>query len=1010
MATKITNSNHGDSLQGSPEKRLDVSPDGTLWALIVTSAPGQAKFFRSRDGGSTWTYASGSDLSLRQTTGVPSLFIDADGYAHVSWVTWNNDPQLVMYARGTPSGGGGWSWQTRSISPAQGRLGVDTDIVAFRSGSGWTVWICWNTGSGGRTSRLRVSSSGSITVEATATAPSGTTGYQPGALEFVHTGDGRTPSAAPSLLYTQAKQGSTAALSLNRCVYSGGSWTWDAPVAAVPSVNIQYTTLTQAFDGERLIVAYATAGSNTVNVFEWTPGQSTITNRNPPSAPSGIGQILAISISIDPETDDVYLVWYDRTDGDIQWSKLTRATNTWSPWAVAISRSQTDFSDGKVQLVRHPPRDSIDMIYGIGSGASWQIYSQQLTSLVRAPSAPTLLYPETGTMHDLAAGFTFRWRYNPVSPGDKQQGWYFRRKATGLPAEYWNASTKEWSTSNVALNIGGEQEASFGEGKWASNTSYMWTVRTRSSTGQFSAWAQERSVTATSAPVAIITAPVGIVYGDLMSLIEWAYTGADVQRSYEIAVFTNAQAAASGFDPATSPATWRSGTVSSAIARSARVEVPLEGGVGYRAYLRATSSIGVSSAWDDETFVISVSPPLGPIVELREQIRWETLCPRVRLDISAQSNFMSKDQALGQGTLSWEPISNVSALEAQADDSANQLIQSLKLTAAGPGLIRAQTAPGSPPEAPFGQPQPLGPLDWPVTPGAPYTALAAFKSAGAARAGRVVIRWYDADDGTGSLISESVGGQVVSGSTSYEQAFVTDLAPPTAKLARVAIEVLGAVEAGEVFYVARMSFAPGRAQEWAMGGYSTTQTVRIERSLDGGETWSTAVDRVKTDLLQQARIYDRLMPYRTDVKYRAATVVDIGEASVMSAWSLTSTIRIESDLWAFRDPNDDLGEINAIVTGFRERDDESSSVHRPAGRVYPVVDTEGFRAGQGEFTLFVRGADLEKAKEVIQRTVPMVVQSPSGRVMNVRLVRREYEIEVMRHRNINVKYYEIGSM
>lgn len=1006
MATKITTANHGDSLQGSPEKRLDVAPDGTLWAAIVTQGgPGTLKFFRSSNGGSTWAYASGSDLSLRQSSAVPSFFIDADGYAHVSWITWGNDPQLIVYARGTPSGGGGWSWQQITISPASGRLGVDSDIIAFRNGTGWVAWISWNTQTaGGHTSRINISASGSLSIGATISGPaSGASGYQPGSMEFVHTGDGRTPASAPSILYTSYLQGSAGPIRLNRALYSGGTWTWDAPITAVASAQIDRTTLAQVFDGTRLMVAYA-VGTSTISVFEWVPGAGSVTARNPPAAPGGTGAVLGLSMSTDPSTGDVYLAYYDATDGDIRWSQFVRATTTWSAWAIAVVQTPpTDGADGKIQLVRHPPRDSVDMLFGQGGGTAWTIYHQQLVALVRAPTAPSLIDPASGALADLASGYTFRWTYNPVSPGDTQQGWYFRRQASGGSIEYWTASSQTWGASAV-LNTGSVSQAVFAAGKWTTGTTYTWSARTRSSTGSDSPWASDRTVVATAAPLVLVTGPTGIVYGESTPLVEWTYTSTDAQRSYEVAIFTVDAAAAGGFDPASSTATWRSGSVNSAIARSTRVGVSLADGQGYRAYVRSTSIASVASAWSYSQFVVSTAPPIGPIIELRENIQYETKVPRVRFDVLAQSNFLSQDQAAGQ--IDWVADANVS-LAAQPDDAANQLVRGLKMTSSAAGLISAITGPGSPPTAPFGQPQPLGPLSWPVVPGQAYSALASFKAAGAVRAARVSIRWYDADDGTGALISESVGNQVVTGTTSYTPASVTDTAPPTAKLARVVVQVLGPVAGGEIFYASALSFAPGRSLTWGQGGYATTQTVHIERSLDGGLTWSVAVDRLKTDLYQRASGFDRLMPYRTDVKYRASTVVDIGSSAISSSASLTSTIRISGDVWGIRSMDDDLIEFNAYVTGFDETDDESSSMNRPAGRKFPVVDTEGLRAATGYIEIFVRGSELEAVKEILLRTTPFVIQSPAGRVLRARLVQRDYSVTASRDRTIRLKYIEV---
>jgi hypothetical protein len=1008
VPTQITAANHSDSLQGSPEKRLAYAPDGTLWALVVVQGgPGTAKFFRSTNGGTTWSYAGGSDISLLQSSAVPSFVIDADGYAHVSWCTWALDPQVIKYARGTPKTGGGFSWAVATISPAAGRLNVDTDLVAFRNGTGWVVWISYIVGNtANRVARVNVAANGAISVAATASGPAGGgLANQIASLEFVSTGDGLTPAATPHVYHVTGQQGAAGPMYINKAVYSGGNWTWAAPVQLVASARLDNTALATVHDGTYLMIAYS-ANSPTINVYEYD-GTNTPVARNPPAAPGGTGNVLGLSLSVDKATGNIYLAYYDATDGDIRFSMFTRGANTWSAWAVAVSQTPPG-ADGKVQLVRHPPKDSVDMVFGSGSGTSWSIQYQQLAALTRSPGSPTLISPASGALADLAAGQVFTWRYNPVSSGDSQQAWAFRRTLAGV-VDYWNASTQVFQSSLVYNTSAATlpTQVAFPAGKWVNGNTYSWSVSTRSSTGANSPFATDRSVVATAAPVVAVTAPNGIAYGESTPLVTWSYTGLDAQRDYQVAVFTEDVASAPGFDPATATSVWRSGVVSSSIARSARIGVALSDSVAYRAYVRVTSTASVPSAWAYSPFLVSLNPPLGPLIQLRDEIWYGTDVPRVRMDILAQSNFLSLDQASGQD--GWEADANVT-VEVQPDDSANQLLAGVKMTSLAGGLMSARTAPGSPPPAPYGQPQPLGPLSFPVQPGVVYTARAAFKTASTIRAARVSIRWYDADDGTGALISEDNGDQVALATmTAYYAGRVTAIAPPTAKLARMVISVLGATGAGEVFYVSRLSFAPGRSTTWQQGGYATTQTITVERSTDGGLTWSTVVSRLKTDLYQQAVARDRLMPFNTDVKYRAYTVVDIGAASALSSQaSLVSTINLQPDVWAIRDPLDDDGEMNALVIGFERNDDEFSSQHRPAGREYPVVDTEGPQASTGSFEIFVKQADIDRAVHVLRRTVPMVVQSPRGEVFTARFIRRNYDVESLRHRRMTVTWLEIA--
>jgi hypothetical protein len=1006
VATTITTASHGDSLSGSPEKRIDVVPDGTLWAAIVDV--GRIRFFSSKNGGATWATSSGDDLSLgrHQDTAVPSFFIDADGFAHCSFVRWEADPQVVIYARGVPRTGGGWSWSQITISPASGRTGVDSDLVVFRSGTGWVAWVSYDMSAtgGAKVAQVTISSTGTLAVAATQHGPSlGGAQYQAGSLEFAHTGDGKTPTATPHLFYVVATLGTNPLLG-HKATYSGGVWTWQTPVNIASSVDIGPTTFVCNFDGQYLMTAYALNGSSTVYVAEWDPSGTTVTARNPPTSPGGTGPILGISMAIDPATDDIHLVAYGATIGNIIYSKFTRASTTWSAWTTSVTRSAYG-DDGDVQVVRHPPRDSVDMLYSTGNGP-YTIYGSQVVPLTRSPNAPVLTAPANGATADLASGATFSWQYTAVSPGDTQQAWALRRVYGGGPTtEYWNASSLSWGASITwnPTNANTPYAAPFPAGKWTTGTAYTWSVATRSATGANSGWATDRTVTASLAPSVAVTAPTGLSYGESTPLVSWTYTGVNAQRDFQVRIVPTFGNVIDPNDPG--PATWDSGVIGSAVARAVRVLTTLTNQVSYRAYVRCTDVNAVQSAWMYSDFTVSIVAPSGPLTEVLDQIDYTSGVPRVRLDLTARSNFLGSTQWTGQ--TDWTVDANCT-LTAQADNSASQLLASLKMTSSGSGSMSARTSVGTPPTAPYGKPQPTGPLSFPVTAGNTYTAVASFKSAVTIRACRVKIRWYDKDDGTGSLISESTGDQVTSSTATYVQGFVTDDAPAGAVLGRMVVEVLGATGVGEIAYVARMSFHPGRDQNWQIGGYAATQTLRVERSDDGGVSWATIIPRTKPDLYQHVVAYDRLMPYGTDVQYRCYTDVDPGTGTILTSdVSPTSTIAIESAYWAIRDPADDAGEFNAYVTGFTKADAESSAVSRPAGRTYPVVDTEGLQAATGQLTLYVPPAQIDATVAVLARTTPMVIQTPRGEVFYARFPSRDYEVVNQRARTITIPYLEV---
>lgn len=1010
MPTKITDTNVREGLAGSNEKRFQIAPDGTMWVQVVSSgSPPHAKYYKSTNGGQTWTYASSSDhnIGVGASTGVPSFFIDADGYAHVCWVQWETDPQVVRYGRGKPLSGGNWQWSFLTMTPAGGRTGTDSDIIAFRSGSGWVAWVSWDTASstGGKVTRIAVSSAGALSVTTLQHGP--LTGYGAdrsfSALEFEHNGDGVTPLASPHLYLVTASQTVSSPVRVHKAVYSGGSWTWQTPISLSGNITMPKSAMATVWDGARLLTAWS-PDNNTILMSEWDGVAGSATTRNPPSLPGGVGAVNGLSMTHDPVTDDIYIGFHDVTDGDFRWAKFTRATLTWGSWSIAVSATPVA-NDGKIQMVRHTPRDSVDMVYATGASSAWKVYYSRITSLNRTPASPTLGQPASGARQDLASGGTFFWTYNQVAPGDTQQAYAFRRTA-GSTTEYWNNATQSFQSTIVwnASPVNNPTTLTFPAGVWTNGTTYTWSVAARSATGQNSTFATDRTVVATAAPVVAVIDPLGAVLEESTPIVDWTYTSADAQASYEVRIVQESPS----IDPADpGPTVWGSGVVNSAIARSVQIEQPLVDGYAYRAYVRATSSTALTSAWAYSPFTIDITPPSGPAVEPATFVA-ATGVPRARIGVMGQSSLLTAAQDAGSG--GWESDANTTVAYQDAD-TPSQIFQGLKLTSVASGTMRTISSLGTPPEAPYGQPQPAGPLNFPVIAGRQYTFVTSIRTASIAsgRTARVKIRWFNADDGTGSQISESTGTTVGITNTFYVAASVTATAPAGAVLGRVIIEILGPTAASEIYYAAYPAFQPGSSTSWSPGGFSRTQTFLVERSSDGGATWTTVAKRARPALNQYATVDDRGGALNVPVLYRATAQADLGAGSILSsAASTPASLTVPTTLWAIRDLADDLAEMNAIVVGYERTDDESSSVHWPAGRMYPVVDTEGLHAGTGTISVYVKAADVDTFSELVQSTLPMTVQSPQGKVLTLRFIRRKYNVEDLRNRVIEISYVEVG--
>lgn len=1024
MPTKITNATNGDCLTGSAETRIDVAPDGTLWLAVVD--PNVLRWFRSTNGGATWTYSNGSDLALGQYNGAASIFIDADGYAHVAVQRYARDPQDVLYARGRPKSGGGWTWTTISVRPAVGRMGVDTDVKAFRLGTGWVAFCLWNTAAGTRVARIDISSSHTLTVASTNYGPSDGYDLSFGGLDFAAGVDGKTPATLPHLFLATAAMSGSRDIRLRRATYESGRWTWGSAVAAATGQNVARTAMTTVHDGTRFMVTWATSAG--LFFREWDGVSTSAVSRNPPTLPSNTGEIYATSLAVDSQTQDVYLLAYGSTTPNVISCKLTRSAGTWGAWTTVATRTSNVTLDGKLQAVRHPRGGSVDFVYAdVSSASSFAIQFAQIVGTVTepetptpiTPSAPTLLEPGAGAQVDLTQGGIFTWRYSATQAGDRQQAWQFR-KVTGGTTTYWNAAAQSFGASAV-WNTGADQFAVFPPALWPVGT-HAWSVRTRSSVGGAdSAWASNRTLVSTEAPIVNVTGPSGLYYDDSTPLVEWTYASTLAQRSFEIRIVVLA--------PDVTPdsaAVWNSGVVASSTARRQRVPVTLNSGVGYRVYVRATNSQGVTSAWAYSDFVVSLDPPTGPEIGASDYVSYETAVPRARLDLVARSNFMESDQA--RVSAGWESLSTSTLTYVDADLYAG-IEQGARMASVASGVAEVRTVLGTPPEAPPGTPQLDGPLNFPVSEGQAYTFLIYVRAVDVVRAVRPFIRWFRNDTGVpgipddtvqatvldtvgkqdAALIGDTYGDQVISSLDTYVKVAITAVAPYGALMGRPYLQVLGATAAGERHWLSRASFHPGRSLEWQPGGYVDQQTIRVERSDDGGTTWVQVVDRLKTNYRQEVTFSDRAAPFGREVLYRAFTDVDttLGGQLSSGASDLTA-FRLTSQAWAIRDLARDDAEFVALVTAHNRSDAEAATVFRPSGRFYPIIDSEGLQSAEGSIELYVPRKEAESTSALLASGVPLLVQNPLGRNFLARFLQRDYAVEQIADRKITASYVEVG--
>lgn len=118
-------------------------------------------------------------------------------------------------------------------------------------------------------------------------------------------------------------------------------------------------------------------------------------------------------------------------------------------------------------------------------------------------------------------------------------------------------------------------------------------------------------------PTTAVSAPSGSVTTTTQPTVTWAHTaGTDggPQSAFELAIFSAAEYGVAGFNPATSPATYRSGTTTGSTS-SLVSPVQLANSTSYRAYVRTAQTINGVLHWADwafSAFSISITAPNVP--------------------------------------------------------------------------------------------------------------------------------------------------------------------------------------------------------------------------------------------------------------------------------------------------------------------------------------------------------------------------------------------------------------
>lgn len=456
-------------------------------------------------------------------------------------------------------------------------------------------------------------------------------------------------------------------------------------------------------------------------------------------------------------------------------------------------------------------------------------------------------------------------------------------------------------------------------------------------------------------------------------------------------IFTAAQYGAAGFSPDTS-ASFNSGT--SGIYGSyynpwtMYPTTDLVAGT-YKIYSRwRTSSPGMVSPWGaSAAFTMAPTQPPAPTLTAS----WDATNNRVTLTCQSVGNMLSPNQSSldDNVTTGWAALLNQGAW-ATASVHAQYGTYSLTMVSGAAGNMALTTS--------------IGAAGVPCVAGNRYSAIASYWGQ-IARTVRTDIAWYNS---AGGLISTTAGSTATDTTVGWTtSSCLNALAPAGAVTMAVQTNALATAAANEVHWVDQIGVVPGATITWSPG--SNLWSTLIERSLDGGTTWTTVralspyvasgVAGVTTAQEQAISTYDYEPARGITVGYRASSYINFstaGSSTIASPVTSTQNVSTTNDgTWWIKCPNSPA--LNVGGTGSKllrvvkgslsfERT-QDMSVHRPLGRSKAIVVTGDLEGEDGSFELVTFG-DTEWAQvaAALNYQAPVVLQDPNGTQKYVRVL------------------------
>lgn len=556
------------------QRHVARTSSGRLW--VAHRDGSNLRFSYSDDTGGTWSLATPNISGAAKQW---SIFCDVDD--NLWCVVVNSSDYLDVWVNDSITTSSSWA---QMYDGTTGTF-VAADIVAFTDptnssyldvavlanrgatdGTGLTVW------------KVAKATPATIFSVLTSLTVGGGTAAGPVALDFVHTGNGKTAASSPHLW--SAFMVSTDDLVCKRHTYSAGSW--DIGVNRVlDSTADTAGPLTAVFDGTRfLVVAQDATDTSLTSLFERSAGDTSTTSRTVTALSDGDID----SLSITSDGDDVWIAAAGQTSDDPKVIVYDRSANSWGSWSAV-----------EATTVTHPYLSFERCNNAVSDRAL--VWSDtdcnfELVGSNRAPTTPTWVTTAQG--FDEASDHTLAWQHNDPD-GDSQHSLKLRRSVNSAAYTYWNGST--WTTEGWVTSA--TQSITVTAATVADGDSIAYQVATRDADLAESGYSATLTLTYAAADNPTIDTPAD----------EGTWTTAEFTVDWTVAEQSAYRAVLKTGDGASTleDSGWQTSTDT-----SHTFTYQVSNGVSYDVEVTTRNNSNITSATDKHDFTVSYTGPMTP--------------------------------------------------------------------------------------------------------------------------------------------------------------------------------------------------------------------------------------------------------------------------------------------------------------------------------------------------------------------------------------------------------------